>query len=114
MGEPKKRGRPALSPEEKARREAERKAKKETPKSQNPWDNLSPEDKKEIARLMDIAAKADQARHQQMALPRVTEKVVGNAVHVATNREVKIDDESNGRPQFLRDDEAGWEPFLGN
>lgn len=121
------RGRPRLSDEEKARRKAERVEKKKMDDSARavlsqptqaedkpkPMFRPTPDELKEIERIQQIMAKADEAKRQQYAMPQIKEKEQGNQniIQVAPAKEFTIDDEytrTNDKPEFVRKDDEGW------
>lgn len=132
-----KKGRPPLSPEEKAKRLEERKRKKrewyykkadaakanqDTQKEVNrfmaasmtqPLANPSTTEQKEIERLEKIMAEAGDKMRAQFQVPQEISRKVGNReeVFISRNKEMSIDDEYVGdsRPPFVIQDDKGWE-----
>lgn len=118
MEEKRPRGRPRLSEEEKARRKAlraaEKDAKLKAPEAK-PVEKpkIPPEELAQIERVSKIMAEADARKRQQIVMPKIETEEQGNVelVHIAPAKEPTIDDEpKDARPEFVQDDERGWEP----
>lgn len=131
----KRRGRPKLTPEEKAaaaeRRKEQKRAYNQKHKVetvqlrttvdtaskiiQNATPRLAPpskEEQAEIDRIGKIMAKAEVAIRAQSAIPKEAAKTVGHReeIYISRTTEPAIQDEpTDPRPSFVRDDDKGWE-----
>lgn len=80
-------------------------------KLDTPYGKITQEEMDQINKVHAIMAKADEARRKQYSAPKETAKPQGNTqlIHVAKSNEPQIDEEYVGSPQFVRNDEKGWE-----